>query len=102
MIHKAQPIAQACAMFAALVALVFAAAALAQSPGSATKPNSTIPEKQHMGPVNPPTATSDGVIKPKGNMDTGMTKKPPPQNPNETPVIPPPKGTGGAPDAGAK
>jgi hypothetical protein len=83
-------------MAAALFVLVFVAAALAQSPGSAAKPNSTIPEKQHLGPVNPPT-TSGGVITPKTDTDPGMTKRPPPQNPNETPVIPPPKGTGGAP-----
>jgi hypothetical protein len=40
--RKAQTTAQACGMFAALIVLVFAAAALAQSPGSAAKPNSTI------------------------------------------------------------
>ncbi|MGB7125755.1 MAG: hypothetical protein WBD42_02855 [Methylovirgula sp.] len=100
--RKAQTIAQACGMFAALCVLVFAAAALAQSPGSAAKPNSTIPEKQHMGPVDPPTATSDGVITPKADTDPGMTKQPPPQDPNETPVIPPPTGTGGAPGTEAK
>ncbi|HLH11950.1 MAG TPA: hypothetical protein VKV77_08740 [Methylovirgula sp.] len=64
--------------------------AFAQSPGSAAKPNSTIPEKQHMGPVNPPPANATGgVITPKDDTDPGMTKKPPPQNPEETPVIPP-------------
>lgn len=97
MTGQAQTTAQACGMAAALFVLVFAAVALAQSPGSAAKPNSTIPEKQHMGPVNPPATTSDGVITPKSNTDPGMTKQPPPQNPDETPVIPPPKGTGGAP-----
>jgi hypothetical protein len=55
-----------------------------------------------MGPVDPPTATtSSGVIAPKAT-DPGMTKKPPPQDPGEMPVIPPPKGADGAPDAGAK
>jgi hypothetical protein len=80
-------------MLAALLALVFAAAALAQSPGSADKPTTTIPEKQHMGPVDPGKATG-GVITPKGDTDPGMAKTPPPQDPNETPVIPP-KGTQG-------
>lgn len=48
-----------------------------------------------MGPVNPPaTDANGGVIKPKDDVDPDMTKKPPPQNPSETPVIPP-KGTPG-------
>jgi hypothetical protein len=70
MTREAQTSAHVAGMLVALVVLVFASAALAQSPGSAVKPNSTIPEKQHMGPVNPPTAT-----------DPGMTKNPPPQDP---------------------
>jgi hypothetical protein len=82
-------------MLAAPFVLIFTAVALAQSPGSADKPNSTIPEKQHMGPVDPGKATG-GVITP-GDPDPGMAKKHPPQGPAETPVIPP-KGTpGGAP-----
>ena len=67
-------------------------AAWAQSPGSAAKPNTTIPEKQHMGPVNPPR---DGIITPKHDNDPDMTKKPPPQSPSETPVIPPSATPGG-------
>lgn len=95
MTRKAQTSAQAAGMLAALAVLFLAAAALAQSPGSAAKPNTTIPEKQHMGPVDPPTTTtSSGVIVPKADTDPGMTKKPPPQDPKETPVIQPPKGAG--------
>jgi hypothetical protein len=70
--------------------------AWAQTPGSAAKPNTTIPEKQHLGsdlgPVNP---SHDGVITPKHDNDPDMTKKPPPQSPNETPVIPPSATQGG-------
>jgi hypothetical protein len=99
MTRKAQTSANIAGMFSALVVLIFAAAALAQSPGSAAKPNSTIPEKQHMGPVDPPTSTS--VIAPKTNTDPGMVKNPPPQDPSETPVILP-KSAGGTVDAGAK
>lgn len=85
--------------FTALI--VVAPAAHAQSPGAADKPNTTIPEKQHMGPVDPGKATG-GVIKPNSNTDPAMVKKPPPQDPGETPVIPP-KGTpGGAPGAQPK
>jgi hypothetical protein len=103
MTGKAQTSVEGAGMVAALALLVFTAAALAQSPGSAAKPNTTIPEKQHMGPVDPPpTTTSSGVITPKADTDPGMTKKPPPQDPGETPVIPPPKGADGEPDAGAK
>jgi hypothetical protein len=102
MTRKAQTSAHVAGMLVALVVLVFASAVLAQSPGLAAKPNSTIPEKQHMGPVNPPTATTDGVVAPKGDTDPEMTKNPPPQDPEETPVIPPPKGAGGEPHAGAK
>ncbi len=55
-------------MLAGLLVLVSAAAGLAQSPGSADKPNSTIPEKQHMGPVNPGEAdVTGGVIAPRGH-----------------------------------
>jgi len=73
-----------------------AGAAMGQNPGSADKPSATIPEKQQHGPVDPGKATG-GVIAPKGGTDPEMAKKPPPQDPNETPVIPP-KGTpGGAP-----
>jgi hypothetical protein len=80
--------------FAATVLIVFAplASARAQSPGSAAKPNTTIPEKQHMGAA---TAPHDGVIKPKRDADPDMTKKPPPQDPAETPVIPPSATSGG-------
>jgi hypothetical protein len=45
--------------------------------------------------------TSSGVIAPKTDTDPGMTRKPPPQDPSETPVIQPSKGAGGEPDAGA-
>jgi hypothetical protein len=101
MTSKTRTSAQVSGLLAALVAVTFAAAALAQSPGSAAKPNSTIPEKQHMGPVDPP-ATTSGVITPKGDTDPAMAKTPPPQDPAETPVIPP-KGTpGGAPGAEPK
>lgn len=100
MMRQTQTSAHIAGMFAALVVLVFAAAALAQSPGTAEKPNSTIPEKQHIGPVDPPTSTS--VIVPKTNTDRGMVKNPPPRDPSETPVIPPPKSAGGTPDAGAE
>jgi hypothetical protein len=101
MTRKAQTSAQVAGMLAALAVLFLAAAALAQSPGSAAKPNTTIPEKQHMGPVDPPTTTRSGVIAPKVDTDPGMTKKPPPQDPKEMPVIQPPKGAGSEPDAGA-
>jgi hypothetical protein len=101
MTSKAQTWAQVAGMLAALAVLLLATVALAQSPGSAAKPSSTIPEKQHMGPVDPPAAGSSGVIAPKADTDPGMTKKPPPQDPKETPVIPPPKGAGGEPDVGA-
>lgn len=74
------------------IAAMSPACALAQSAGSAAKPNTTIPEKQHLGPVTPP---HEGVIKPKHNTDPGMTKAPPPQNPAETPVIPPSATPGG-------
>jgi hypothetical protein len=95
MIRKAQTSAQVAGMLPALAVLFLAAAALAQSPGSVAKPNTTIPEKQHMGPVDPPTTTTgSGVIAPKADTDPGMTKKPPPQDPKETPVIQPPKGAG--------
>ncbi len=67
-------------------------ATLGQTPGSAAKPNTTIPDKQHLGPVNPPHA---GVVKPTHDTDPDMTKKPPPQDPAETPVIPPSATPGG-------
>ncbi len=102
MTSKAQTSAHVAGMLAALAVLLLATAVLAQSPGSAAKPNTTIPEKQHMGPVDPPAATSSGVIAPKADTDPGMTKNPPPQDPNEMPVIPPPKGTAGEPDVGAR
>jgi hypothetical protein len=66
--------------------------AFAQTPGSVAKPNTTIPDKQHLGPVNPPHA---GVVKPTQDTDPDMTKKPPPQDPAETPVIPPSATPGG-------
>ncbi len=97
MTERVQTTAQAFGIAAALFLLVITAAALAQGPGSAAKPNSTIPEKQHMGPVRPPATTSGGVIAPKTDTDPGMTKRPPPQDPNETPVIPPPEETSGTP-----
>jgi len=79
---------------AVLIALALPmTAAFAQTPGSAAKPNTTIPEKQHLGPVNP---SHDGVITPKHDNDPDMTKKPPPQSPNETPVIPPSATPGGS------
>jgi hypothetical protein len=65
---------------------------MAQSPGSAAKPNTTIPEKQHMGPVTPP---HNGVMAPRHNIDPDMTKEPPPQSSTETPVIPPSATPGG-------
>jgi len=68
-------------------------AAWAQAPGSAAKPSTAIPEKQHRGPVAP---SPDGVITPKHDNDPDMTKKPPPQSPNETPVIPPSTTPGGS------
>lgn len=68
------------------------AVVFAQSPGAAAKPNTTIPEKQHIGPVDPP---ANGVIKPKSDTDPAMAKKPPPQSPAETPVIPPAETQGG-------
>jgi hypothetical protein len=67
-------------------------AARAQTPGSAAKPNTTIPEKQHLGRVDP---SHSGVITPKHDNDPDMTKRPPPQSPNETPVIPPSATPGG-------
>jgi hypothetical protein len=79
-------------MAAALPMTAPTSAAWAQTPGSAAKPNTTIPEKQHLGPVNP---SHDGVITPKHDNDPGMTKTPPPQSPNETPVIPPSATQGG-------
>jgi hypothetical protein len=105
MTRNAQTSAQVAGMLAALAVLFLAAPApaLAQSPGSAAKPNTTIPEKQHMGPVHPPgVMSSSGVIVPKADTDPGITKKPPPQDPKEMPVIQPPKGAGGEPDAGAR
>ncbi len=68
-------------------------AAFGQTPGSAAKPSTTIPDKQHLGPVNPPHA---GVVKPPHDTDPDMTKKPPPQDPAETPVIPPSATPGGS------
>ena len=55
-----------------------------------------------MGPVNPgKTAADAGIITPS-DPDPAMVKKPPPQDPKETPVIPP-KGTpGGAPGPESK
>ena len=103
MTHQARnSVGPVAGMLAALLVLVFAATALAQSPGAADKPNSTIPEKQHMGPVNPgKTAADAGIITPS-DPDPAMVKKPPPQDPKETPVIPP-KGTpGGAPGPESK
>jgi hypothetical protein len=67
--------------------------ALAQTPGSAAKPNTTIPEKQHMGPVTQP---QNGVITPRHDTDPDMSKSPPPQSPAETPVIPPSSTPGGS------
>ena len=77
---------------AALALATPPSAVFAQSAGSAAKPNTTIPEKQQTGPVDPP---HDGVIKPKRDTDPDMIKKPPPQSPDETPVIPPRATPGG-------
>ncbi len=71
---------------ALLIAVAPMGAAFGQTPGSAVKPNTTIPDKQYLGPVNPPHA---GVVKPTHDTDPDMTRKPPPQDPAETPVIPP-------------
>ncbi len=78
---------------ALLIVAVPMGAAFGQTPGSAAKPNTTIPDKQHLGPVNPPHA---GVVKPTHDTDPDMTKKPPPQDPAETPVIPPSATPGGS------
>jgi hypothetical protein len=77
---------------ASLIALALMSAAFAQTPGAVAKPNTAIPDKQHLGPVNPPHA---GVVKPTHDTDPEMTKKPPPQDPAETPVIPPSATPGG-------
>ncbi len=77
-------------------ALLIAAApmrvAFGQTPGSA-KPSTTIPDKQHLGPVDPPRAA---MVKPARDTDPEMIKKPPPQDPAETPVIPPSTTPGGS------
>ncbi len=78
---------------ALLIAAAPMGAAFGQTPGSAAKPNTTIPDKQHLGPVDPPHA---GVMKPTHDTDPAMTKKPPPQDPEETPVIPPSATPGGS------
>jgi hypothetical protein len=75
-----------------LIAAAPTSTAFAQTAGSVAKPNTAIPEKQHLGPVNPPHA---GVVKPTHDTDPAMTKKPPPQDPSETPVIPPSATPGG-------
>ncbi len=77
---------------ALLIAVAPMGAAFGQTP-SAAKPNTAIPEKQHLGPVNPPHA---GVVKPTHDTDPDMTKKPQPQDPAETPVIPPSATPGGS------
>ncbi len=77
-------------------ALLFASAstgaAFAQIPGSPARPATTIPDKQHLGPVGSPRS---GMVKPAHDTDPEMTKRPPPQDPAETPVIPPPATPGG-------
>jgi hypothetical protein len=75
-----------------LIAAAPLSGAFAQTAGSVAKPNTAIPEKQHLGPVNPPHA---GVVTPTHDADPDMTKKPPPQDPAETPVIPPSATPGG-------
>jgi hypothetical protein len=77
---------------ALLIVVAPMGAAFGQTPGSAAKLNTTIPDKQHLGPVNPPHA---GVVKPTHDTDPDMTKKPPPQDPAEMPVIPPSATPGG-------
>ncbi len=77
---------------ALLIAAAPMGAAFGQTPGSAAKPNTTIPDKQHLGPVDPPHA---GVAKPTHDTDPAMTKNPPSQDPAETPVIPPSATPGG-------
>ncbi len=79
-------------LVAAFAIMAATTTVFAQSPGSVAKPNTTIPEKQHLGPVDPP---HNGVVTPKQDADPAMTKQPPPQNPGETPVIPPSATPGG-------
>jgi hypothetical protein len=77
---------------ALLIAAAPMGAAFGQTPGAVAKPNTAIPDKQHLGPVDPPHS---GVVKPTHDTDPAMTKKPPPQDPAETPVIPPSATPGG-------
>jgi hypothetical protein len=91
--------------------------ALAQSPDEPLKkrgadpnmpaPSDTIPEKAGPGAstvtdekgrsLSEKLNTSDGVLRPKGDPDPGITAKPPEPNPNSTPVIKPPGSPGGDP-----
>jgi len=83
---------------AALLMAAWAGAAFAQSvPGNAAEPNSTVPEKQASPkPTSPAVkgSTSNGVIRPKGDVDPDMAKPPPAKGTTNMPVIKP-KGTPG-------
>lgn len=59
-----------------------------EMPLSTGTPGSTLSERLEK---------SDGVIKPQGDPDPGITVRPPVPNPGTTPVIPPPGAPGGNP-----
>jgi hypothetical protein len=82
-----------------LLVIAGAGMAMAQSaPGNAAEPNSTVPEKQANPPTSPAVkgSTSNGVIKPKRDVDPDMTNVPPAQGTESMPVVKP-KGTPGGP-----
>jgi hypothetical protein len=87
-------------VLAGLMSVAVLGTATAQvGPGNAAKPNSTIPEETAPAPgtsTDRPVPAS-GVIRPKRDVDPGMTKIPPDKGSDTMPIIPP-KGTpGGAP-----
>jgi hypothetical protein len=62
-------------------------------------PQNTIPEKVDStgstGTLSDKLEKSEGVIRPSGNIDPGITVRPPVPNPGTTPVITPPGEPGG-------
>ncbi len=104
----------------ATIASGFGFAALAQTPIQPPRdpnmpaPQSTIPEK--VAPSDPSSTgstgssgtlsdkleKSDGVIRPRTNIDPEITTRAPVPNPGTTPVIPPPGSPGGNPTVDPK
>ncbi|MBO0734634.1 MAG: hypothetical protein J2P49_10035 [Methylocapsa sp.] len=104
--------------FAAILAVNLAgnaAAAFAQTPPPPDKPQSQIPEKvapplqngknekngEKNGANQNKLQREDGVLKPPGDIDPGMTEKPP-ETGGRMPVIPPPGSPGGNPSVQPK